>query len=102
MEKHDGANEAYSKALEIDPFNAYAWYAKKDFLRELGLLNESEEAFHKSLEIDLLDAEAWTSKSDALSGLGRNDESNFACNVRVQFLLIFSKISFKIHFDQKN
>jgi Flp pilus assembly protein TadD len=49
--KYDEAIQAYNKAIEIDPQDAYAWNNKGVALKSLGHTTESNEAFAKAKDL---------------------------------------------------
>ena len=65
----------YTKALEIDPHNALAWYNKGYALGQLGRYEAAIHCYDKALEIDPKDALAWTNKGCGLHNLGRHEDA---------------------------
>lgn len=68
----------FSKALDIDPNDSYAWYNKGLALLILENYEEAIKCFDKSLEIDPEDADAWHYKGLALDTLSQCAEAT-AC-----------------------
>ncbi|WP_406661686.1 tetratricopeptide repeat protein [Methanolobus sp. ZRKC3] len=51
-ERYEEAIEAFEKAIDINPDDAYAWYLKGSALNSLGRDEEAVEAYEKAKELD--------------------------------------------------
>ncbi len=69
------ALDAYSRALDIDPNNAFAWSIKGWTLLNLGRYEEALDAYSRALDINPNNALAWSIKGAALDELGRYEEA---------------------------
>ena len=67
--RYDEALEAYNKAIELDPKDAFAWFYKGFTLRDLKRNDEALEAYNKSIELDPKDASTWNNKGNTLGDL---------------------------------
>ncbi len=71
---------AVDKAIEIDPYNATAWYDKGQIYLAEHKYDKALIAYEKSLIIKPNGADAWNGKGVALTELGRYDEAQLAYN----------------------
>ena len=63
MGKYKEAIECFSRALEIDPENAEAWYNKGNTLYNMEKYKEAIECYDKVIKIDPVDTTAWYNKA---------------------------------------
>ena len=59
-------NTSQKLAIELDPNNAKAWYAKGYTLGKLGKYNEAIQAYDRAIQIDSNYTEAWNEKDLSL------------------------------------
>ena len=72
------AEEAYRKAIEIDPTLAAAWSNLGNLLSNAGRTEEAEEAYRKAIETDPEYAKGWGNLGGLLSKTGRTEEAEEA------------------------
>jgi Flp pilus assembly protein TadD/ADP-ribose pyrophosphatase YjhB (NUDIX family)/energy-coupling factor transporter ATP-binding protein EcfA2 len=79
-QKHDEAEAAYKKAIDLDPTSAYAWNnLGRLFEEHLGRFAEAEAAYRKAIELDPTCAYPWNSLGSLLADhLGRFAEAEAA------------------------
>ena len=77
LARHDEAERAYRRAIEIDPKFAFAWCNLGNLLSgDLGRHEEAEEAYRRAIELDPKDAHAWFNLGYLLSvHFDRNEEA---------------------------
>ncbi len=82
----DEAEQAYRKAIEIDPQNAWAWFLLGWLLHEkLSRFHEAEQAYRKAIEIDPQFVWAWAQLGLLLhEKLSRFDEADQACRKAIE------------------
>lgn len=68
--EYNKASEAYDKAIDIDPNNAFAWNSKGFALNKLGENRRALEAYDKAIDIDPNFEYAWYNKGVSLIELG--------------------------------
>lgn len=73
--KYEKADEAFLKAVKINPNNAAAWFGHADMLLEEGKIKESLEALNKVLQIDPDFYMAYTSMGDVYVELEQWDKA---------------------------
>jgi len=73
--EYNKAIEAYDKAINIDPNNAFAWNSKGYALAKLGENRRALEAYDKAIAINPNDEEAWLNKGVAHLFLGEYSKS---------------------------
>jgi len=72
----DEAIQAFDKAIEIMPQNAYAWGDKALMLDKLGHIDEAIAAFSKSTAFDPANAITWNNKGLTLLKAGYLEQAN--------------------------
>ncbi len=75
LKRYEEAIEAYEKAIELDPKDAYAWVNKGFALDELKRYEEAIEAYEKAIELDPKNDFSWVSKGISLWQLKRYEEA---------------------------
>jgi tetratricopeptide (TPR) repeat protein len=78
MKRFDEAEEAYKRAIEIDPDYAQAWYNLGVLLYDMKRFDEALDACKKALEIDPDYAKAWYNLGLLLDDMKRFDEAEEA------------------------
>ena len=78
--RYEESEQAYRKAIELDPKTAYPWYGLGNLLKNhLGRYEESEQAYRKAIEFDPKTAYRWYGLGNLLMDyLGRYDEARVA------------------------
>jgi tetratricopeptide (TPR) repeat protein len=69
------AEDAYRRALDLDPGLAAAHFNLGNVLRDLGAAGAAERSFRSALEADAAMAEAWYNLADVCEESGRLDEA---------------------------
>ena len=73
--RYDEAVEAYKKAVELDPDDAYPWNGLGEVYRHLGRYDEAIKAYQKAIELDANYAYPWNNLGNVHAALGRYDEA---------------------------
>ncbi|MCH8295062.1 tetratricopeptide repeat protein, partial [Candidatus Poribacteria bacterium] len=59
LERFDEAEDAFRKAIELDPKFALPWYNLGILLKDLERFEEAEDAYRKAIELDPKDTDPW-------------------------------------------
>lgn len=73
---YDKADEAYSKALRVNPQNYVSWFALGCVRLQTERWSEAVEAFGRAVQIEDTDAEAWSNMAVALLRSSTEDHSS--------------------------
>ena len=72
---YEEAIDCYNRAIEIDPLNEEAWYAKALSLENLRRYEEALECYNKAIENNQYYEDHWVFKAECLIKLGRYEEA---------------------------
>ena len=78
LHRHQEAEEACRKSIEIDPQHAPAWTALGSVLAECDMIPKSEDALRRAIELDPEDTLAWNNLGNVLWSLNKAEEAKGA------------------------
>ncbi len=82
--RYEGALEAFSKSIELNPEHALAWFNKGLVLGNLGRYEGALEAFSKSIELNPEHALTWLCKGATLVDIERYEDALEALSKAVE------------------
>ncbi|MBD2503231.1 tetratricopeptide repeat protein [Anabaena azotica] len=84
LERYEDTLVALSKAIELDPNDAWAWAIRGNVLDNLNRYEEALASCDKAIELDPNDTWAWAIRGNVLDNLNRYEEALASCDKAIE------------------